>query len=90
MSEAELCPYTENERKVSKMTEYLYLHKKIPPPHNIPAELRSREKDPPTCFIPEETQCPYCPGPTPPDLLQHKTITKQATVCGYTYVRKGK
>ena len=90
MSEAEMSSYAESQKKVCEMTEYLFSSKKIPPPHDLSVDLRSREKDAPTCFIPEEKTCPYCPGPTPPDLLQHEIITNQANVYGYTYVKKGK
>ncbi|CAL8293329.1 unnamed protein product [Arctogadus glacialis] len=89
MSEAEMSSYAESQKKVCEMTEYLLSSKKIPPPHDLSVDLRSREKDVPTCFIPEEKTCPYCPGPTPPDLLQHEIITNQAAVYGYTYINKG-
>lgn len=90
MSETEMASYAENDRKVSQMTNYLLTNKKIPPPHELPVDLRSKDKDPPNVFIPEEKTCPYCPGPTPPDLLPYNIITTQATVYGYTYIKKGK
>lgn len=69
------------------MTEYFAKSKKIPALHNISIELRTKEKLPPKSFIPSELNCPYCPGPTPPGLIE-ETIT-QATVYGYTYIEKG-
>lgn len=89
MLETEATPYTDSQKKTCEMTEYLYAKKRIPPPQDIPLHLKNVEKDPPTCFIPEETVCPYCPGATPPKLSDPEIITKQATVYGYTYVKKG-
>uniref|UniRef100_A0AAQ4PPL1 C2H2-type domain-containing protein n=1 Tax=Gasterosteus aculeatus aculeatus TaxID=481459 RepID=A0AAQ4PPL1_GASAC len=77
-----------NDQRVLVMTEYLAKSKRIPALHNISVELRTKEKPPPTCFIPSERNCPYCPGPTAPALLE-ETITTQATVYGYTYIEKG-
>lgn len=82
-------PSTVNDQEVSIMTEYVSKYKRLPPIQEIPLELRSKEKPPPSCFIPTEENCPYCPGPTPPG-LQAETRTTQATVYGYTYIQKGK
>ena len=79
--------YNEDESKVRLMTEYIYSAKRIP--RDLPIALKTKEKEP-TTFLPTETQCPYCEGPTPPDLLPHKVITTHAVVCGMTYVKKGK
>ncbi|XP_056298965.1 uncharacterized protein LOC130211941 [Pseudoliparis swirei] len=84
------CPsYTVNDQKVAVMTEYLAKHKRIPPLANIPLDVRTKEKPPPNCFIPSEMICPYCPGPTPPDLTIMEIKTTQATVYGFSYVQKG-
>ncbi|KAL7396910.1 hypothetical protein ABVT39_013480 [Epinephelus coioides] len=80
-------PSTLNDQEVCIMTEYVSTFKRIPPLQEIPLELRSKEKPPPSCFIPTEETCPYCPGPTPPG-LQAETLTTQATVYGYTYIQK--
>ncbi|KAM8862762.1 uncharacterized protein AB9W97_017970 isoform 2-T3 [Spinachia spinachia] len=83
-----LTSYYVNDKRVLVMTEYSAKSKKIPALHDISVELRTKENPPPTCFIPSERNCPYCPGPTPSGLIE-ETITTQATVYGYTYIKKG-
>ncbi|ROJ64739.1 hypothetical protein DPX16_3761 [Anabarilius grahami] len=73
---------------VSLMTEYLLKEKHIPCLQDIPLKLRTQEEQPPSCFVPKEGTCPYCPGPTPPALHPYEVITTQATVYGISYVRK--
>ncbi|CAK6961772.1 uncharacterized protein LOC119013056 [Scomber scombrus] len=51
-------------------------------------ELRTKEQQPPPCFVPIENTCPYCPGPTPPALNPCQTVTTQAVVYGINYVQK--
>ncbi|XP_067307544.1 uncharacterized protein [Pseudorasbora parva] len=78
-----------NASKICLMTEYLLKEKCIPCLQDIPLKLRTQEEQPPSCFVPKEGTCPYCPGPTPPALDPYEVITTQATVYGISYVRKG-
>ena len=79
--------YNEDKSKVRLMTEYIYSTKRIQ--RDLPIALKTKEKEP-TTFLPTETQCPYCEGPTPPDLLPHKVIRTHAVVCGMTHDLKGR
>ena len=90
MLQTESKAYTDTQKKASMMTEYLYKKKRIPLPQDIPLDLKTNEIEPPPCFVPEESSCPYCPGPTPPDLSDPEIITEHATVYGHRYVKKGK
>ncbi|KAI9523088.1 hypothetical protein NQZ68_031177 [Dissostichus eleginoides] len=62
------------------MTDYLSTKKRISCLQELPLELRTKERQPPPCFVPSEETCPYCPGPTPPDLNSQEIVTTQATV----------
>lgn len=73
--------------QLEKMTTYLCEHKKIP--EVLPPSLRKIDLTVPDSFEPAETVCPYCPGPTYPDLSEAKTVTRNATVYGLYSVTKG-
>lgn len=83
-------PNNLNSTNICAMTEYLYTNKRIPSLQDLFVELRTTEAKPPPGFVPSETTCPYCPGPTPPALNPHKILTAQATVYGINYIQKGK
>ncbi|XP_030581204.1 uncharacterized protein LOC115777435 [Archocentrus centrarchus] len=80
-------PKENSTAKVCKMTEYIYTKKRIPRLKEL--KLRTQEEKPPPCFVPLENTCPYCPGPTPPALNRHKTVTTKAVVYGISKVLKG-
>ncbi|KAG9280291.1 hypothetical protein AMEX_G2979, partial [Astyanax mexicanus] len=71
---------------VITMTNYFWNCKRIP--EQLPDDLSTKEKPLPEKFEPNEKKCPYCPGPTPPDLVL-KLITRHATVYGIFTVNKG-
>ena len=73
--------------QIQKMVEYMWRTKRIPP--TLPEELKSTAPIVPERFTPEETKCPYCPGPTPPDLSEEKLVTKKGTIYGILAVHKG-
>lgn len=83
-------PHNLNTQNICVMTEYLATKKRIPCLQDLPVKLRTQEEQPPECFVPSESTCPYCPGPTPPALNPLKIITTQAMVYGISYVHKGK
>ncbi|KAG9274472.1 hypothetical protein AMEX_G11395 [Astyanax mexicanus] len=55
----------------------------------LPPELKQEFKQIPEKFEPVEKVCPYCPGPTPPDLSSSTVITTNATVYGLYSVKRG-
>nr|XP_054595996.1 uncharacterized protein LOC129163071 isoform X1 [Nothobranchius furzeri] len=71
------------------MTDYIHTQKRIPPLKELSLNLRIQEETPSTTLVPLETNHPYCPGPTPPELGLPKVVTTQATVYGIDYVKKG-
>lgn len=73
--------------QIKRIVEYLCNCKRLPP--KLPGELQNNAANIPQKFSPEETKCPYCPGPTPPDLSEEKCVTKNATVYGILTVQKG-
>ncbi|XP_033970117.1 uncharacterized protein LOC117469770 [Trematomus bernacchii] len=82
-------PHKLTSQKVTVMTDYLSTKKRIPCLQDLPLELRTKERQPPPCFVPSEETCPYCPGPTPPDLNSQENVTTQAMVYGIKYIQKG-
>ncbi|XP_016300957.1 uncharacterized protein LOC107657414 [Sinocyclocheilus anshuiensis] len=68
-------------------TNYFWSSKRIP--EELPVDLTTAEKPVPENFEPLEVQCPYCPGPSPPDLGNKILITRQATVYGIFKQFKG-
>lgn len=74
--------------KICRMTEYIYTKKRIPRPKDL--KLGTQEEKPPPSFVPWENTCPYCPGPTPPQLNAPKVITNQAVIYGLSNFHKGK
>nr|XP_055024083.1 uncharacterized protein LOC129414162 [Misgurnus anguillicaudatus] len=77
----------ETESGVIQMTEYFLKIKRIP--EDLPQDLIITEMPVPESFVPEETQCPYCPGPCPPNLGEAQLKTKHATIYGLFSVHKG-
>ncbi|KAG9276448.1 hypothetical protein AMEX_G8762 [Astyanax mexicanus] len=73
--------------QIVAMTNYLWEHKRIP--EVLPPELKQEFKQIPEKFEPVEKVCPYCPGPTPPDLSSSTVITTNATVYGLYSVKRG-
>ncbi len=73
--------------QIKKILEYMWNSKRLPP--KLPEELQNTTPSIPLKFSPEETKCPYCPGPTPPDLSEEKIVTKNGTVYGILTVQKG-
>ncbi|KAA0721253.1 hypothetical protein E1301_Tti018150s11, partial [Triplophysa tibetana] len=71
-------PTNESSSGVMKMTEYFLKCKRIP--ENLQQDLITTEMPIPESFVPEETQCPYCPGPCPPNLGEAVLKTKHATI----------
>ncbi len=69
-------------------TNYFWSSKRIP--EDLPVDLITSEKPVPENFEPLEVQCPHCPGPSPPDLVNKILITRQATVYGIFKQFKGK
>ncbi|XP_016402574.1 uncharacterized protein LOC107735388, partial [Sinocyclocheilus rhinocerous] len=55
-------------------TNYFWSSKRIP--EDLPVDLTTAEKPVPENFEPLEVQCPYCPGPSPPDLGNKILITR--------------
>ena len=78
-----------NTQKICVLTEHLTKHKRIPSPEKLSLKLRTEEDKPTSCFVPSENTCPYCPGPTPPELNPSQIVTTQAVVYGMKYVQKG-
>ncbi|XP_070404893.1 uncharacterized protein [Nothobranchius furzeri] len=76
-------------QKICAMTDYIHTQKRIPPLKELSLNLRTQEETPSTTLVPLEKNCPYCPGPTPPELGLPKVVTTQATVYGINYVKKG-
>ncbi|XP_076866870.1 uncharacterized protein LOC143518315 [Brachyhypopomus gauderio] len=70
---------------ILSMTSYMRKHKMIP-------EELSEDfcvvREVPKKFETLETICPYCPGPTPPELSPPKLFTKEAVVYGLCSVTK--
>lgn len=65
----------------------MWSSKRIPP--KLPEEMQNTAPNIPQNFSPEETKCPYCLGPTPPDLSEKKLVTTKGTVYGVLTVHKG-
>ncbi|XP_047248739.1 uncharacterized protein si:ch211-10d23.5 [Girardinichthys multiradiatus] len=82
-------PNSLNTQNICVMTEYFYRQKRIPSLQQLPFKLRTQEETPPPSFFPTESTCPYCPGPTPPELSPSKVVTSQAMMYGINYVKKG-
>ncbi|KAI4874700.1 hypothetical protein NFI96_001267 [Prochilodus magdalenae] len=72
---------------VITMTNYFWNSKRIP--EQLPHDLSTTEKPLPERFEPQEKKCPYCPGPSPPDLVELKCITRHAMVYGMFTMNKG-
>lgn len=90
-SEAEEADYsgpseTFTEHQIVAMTDYLRQNKRIP--EVLPLELKQPIQIPEK-FEPAELVCPYCPGPTPPDLSESRIVTRNATVYGLYTAKKG-
>lgn len=73
---------------VIAMTNYLWTSKRIP--EDLPLDLTKTEKPVPHNFEPTEVNCPYCPGPCPPELSNAFVITTQATAYGIFSQSKGR
>lgn len=73
--------------QIRNIVEYMWNSKRMPP--KLPEEMQNTAPNIPQKFSPEETKCPYCPGPTPPDLSEEKIVTKKGTVYGILTVHKG-
>ncbi|ROL42300.1 hypothetical protein DPX16_8179 [Anabarilius grahami] len=69
------------------MTNYLWNFKRIP--EDLPPDLTKTEKPVPENFEPTEKNCPYYPGPCPPELNNAFVLTTQATVYGIFSQNKG-
>ncbi|KAL2082488.1 hypothetical protein ACEWY4_022306 [Coilia grayii] len=74
------------EDQIVAMTNYLWQTKRIP--EVLPLQLK-QPVPVPDRFEPAELVCPYCPGPTPPDLSDCTAVTTNATVYGLYRVKKG-
>ncbi|RXM94070.1 hypothetical protein EOD39_18402 [Acipenser ruthenus] len=79
--------YPPDKEHVVKMVNYLWMNKHIP--EEFPDDILKHEKELPEQFVPYETTCPYCPGPTSPQLSTPKIVTKNAVVYGLFKVHKG-
>ncbi|XP_076841396.1 uncharacterized protein LOC143485752 [Brachyhypopomus gauderio] len=71
---------------VCQLTEYIWRQKRIP--GELDVELSKTEKKVPQFFEPVETNCPYCPGPSPPALGEKTLVTNHGTVYGISTVIK--
>lgn len=80
--------FDQSHSAIITQTNYLWRSKRIP--EDLPTSLTTEEMRIPDVFEPREEQCPYCPGPTPPDLQNTILITRQATVYGIFKQFKGK
>ncbi|KAF0044752.1 hypothetical protein F2P81_003910 [Scophthalmus maximus] len=72
--------------QIRNIAEYMWKSKRMPP--KLPEEMQNTAPNIPQKFSQEETKCPYCPGPTPPDLSQEKQVTKKGIIYGILTVHK--
>ncbi|KAL1277206.1 hypothetical protein QQF64_023879 [Cirrhinus molitorella] len=72
---------------IQDWTDYLWRQKRVP--EDLPEDLATKEKQIPDLFEPLESNCPYCPGPTPPALGERVLITRHGTVYGVSSVTRG-
>ncbi|XP_073672001.1 uncharacterized protein [Paramisgurnus dabryanus] len=71
---------------IQELTDYLWRQKRVP--ENLPQDLSTKERQIPDFFEPLESNCPYCPGPTPPALGERVLITRHGTVYGISSVTR--
>lgn len=73
--------------EIQDWTDYLCRKKRVP--EDLPEDLSTKECQIPDLFEPLESNCPYCPGPTPPALGERVLITRHGTVYGVSSVTRG-
>ncbi|XP_073685728.1 uncharacterized protein [Garra rufa] len=71
---------------IQDWTDYMWKQKRVP--EDLPEDLATKEKQIPNLFEPLESNCPYCPGPTPPALGERVLITRHGTVYGISSVTR--
>lgn len=76
-----------SEEQIRQIVDYMWAAKRLP--EKLPEELQNNVQKVPVKFSPEETKCPYCPGPTPPDLSEEKLVSRHGTVYGVLTIHKG-
>jgi len=72
---------------IQDLTDYLWRQKRVQ--ENLPQDLSTKEWRIPYFFEPLESNCSYCPGPTPPALGERVLITQHETVYGISSVTQG-
>ncbi|KAF4101584.1 hypothetical protein G5714_018016 [Onychostoma macrolepis] len=72
---------------IQDWTDYLWSRKRVP--EDLPEDLSTKERQIPDLFEPLESNCPYCPGPTPPAPGERVLITRRGTVYGVSSVTRG-
>ena len=77
---------TLSENQIQVVTDYLWEHKRIP--EILPSDLKRESKDVPEMFQPNKTICPYCPGPTPPELSEPRVVTSDTSIYGLLSVQR--